>query len=115
MKTSIRFNFDREDGTPYEGAIIKMYLDKPFVCDGVYVPNREIRDYSNSYGIAELEVVPSTKDPSGENYYHLTVIFDRVFTKSVIVPESDEVINFSDLQDYLLPFERPDFLGDSCC
>lgn len=113
-KTTIRFTFERADGTPYEGAIVKMYLDKSFFSNGTFVSNKESRDYSNSYGTTELEVVPSTTDASGDNFYHITIIYDRVYSRKVVVPESTEVIDFNDLQEYLFPFERPDFLTGSC-
>lgn len=114
MKTTIRFNFEQNDGAPYSGAIVKMYLDRSFTVDGRFISNKEVRDYSNSYGVVELDVEPSTADPSGENYYHLEIIYDRVYKTSVIVPESSEVLDYNDLEKYLLPFERPDFLGGSC-
>lgn len=110
--TNVKIQIIDQNGQPYEGAIVKARLEKPFFYQGIYINNYEYREFSNSLGVVELDLVPSTYDSSGENFYTVEIVYDTVIIKKVIVPESDKTLYLDELEEYKYPYERIDFVGD---
>ena len=99
------------EGNPYKGAIVKFALEKSFSFGKSYYHNNERRAVTNKFGVFEILLPPSTLDPSKENYYIMAVIYDNVTTRKVVVPESENDINFADLVEYQFPYERHEEIG----
>lgn len=113
-RTVVRILFEDKHGQPYKGAIVKARLKNAFYINGLYVGTNEIREISNAYGIAELELIPSELDERGENHYTIEIIYDYAEIKKVRVPVSSLAVFLNSLEDYLEPYERVDYLGADC-
>ena len=108
--TKVFGNISTPEGYPYEGALIKFNLRTALTADGLWFGTPETRTFSNSFGRFEVTI----PDTTGEDFYYLTVVYDKAITRLVTVPKSDIPINFIKLPEYLFPYERIDELGGDC-
>jgi len=102
------------EGLPYKGAIVKFALNNAFSANGRYFSTSEVRAVTNKFGYFELDLPPSVWDMSGENYYNMTVVLNTSTSHQVVVPYTNEGVNFADLEEYKFPHERQTFIGENC-
>jgi hypothetical protein len=99
-------------GKPYEGAVIKVYLAAPMVVTDNIVGTELLSTFSNSYGIFELDLVPSGADErNAENYYIFEIIKENTQYYRRFIPVSSIPLDFEDLPEYVLPGQRPLYIG----
>jgi hypothetical protein len=99
-------------GTPYEGALIRIYLASPMVVTDNIVGTEILNTFSNSYGRFEVNLVPTGADERNpENYYVFEIIRETTQYFKKLIPASSVTLEFEDLPDYLSPGERPLYIG----
>jgi hypothetical protein len=99
-------------GSPYEGALVRIYLSSPMVVTDNIVGTELLKTFSNSYGRFEVNLVPTGADErNSENYYVFEIIRETTQYFKKIVPVSSVPLDFEDLSDYLSPGERPLYIG----
>jgi hypothetical protein len=108
MRTTVYGTIYDSSGLPYKGALVKFLPNAPFRSENEWIQDVEVKTVTNSYGRFEVDLPPST----GDNFYFLTVVYDKTTTRPVVIPVSDSPISFLDLEKYLFPHERMEMLGD---
>jgi len=99
-------------GTPYEGALIKVYLSSPMVVTDNIVGTEILSTFSNSYGRFEVNLVPTGADErSPDNYYVFEIIRETTQYFRKKIPISITPLDFEDLVDYLSPSQRTPYIG----
>lgn len=108
MRTTVYGTIFSSSGEPYQGAIVKFLPNEAFKSGGEWVQDVEIRVVTNSYGRFEVDLVPSTDD----GFYFMTIVYEKITTKPVVIPNSQNPVNFMELEKYLFPHERMGMIGD---
>jgi hypothetical protein len=99
-------------GTPYEGALIRIYLASPMVVTDNIVGTELLSIFSNSYGRFEVNLVSTGADErNSENYYVFEIIRETTQYYKKLVPATNITLDFEDLPDYVLPGQRPIYIG----
>lgn len=102
-------------GTPYEGAVIRVYAQYQMNASSSLIGNEIATLFSDIYGKFELNLVPTSSDLVHENYYLFYIIKDNTTVYKKMVPEvptTDQPIEFDALPDYLAPSQRTPLLGN---
>lgn len=111
-KTRVKGSFRDSLGNPYEGASVKIYLSYPMKYSDNIVGNQLVHLYTNSYGVFEVDLVPSAEDEvNPNNYYVFEIIRETTSIYRKIVPYSATTLEFEDLADYTLPSQRTLYIG----
>lgn len=108
MRTTVYGTIYDSSGSPYRGAIVKFLPNAPFISGQEWIQDVEVRAVTNSYGRFEVDLPPT----QGDNFYFLTVVYDKTTTRPVVIPKSDAPVDYLDLEKYLFPHERMEMLGD---
>lgn len=96
-KTKIKGIIVDEYNKPYSGALIEFQLNKPMNIGTTYVNNTVITVESNKFGRFEIDLLSSDLDTTQQNFYKVKIYYDRVTTSLVKVPNSSNVVLFSEL------------------
>lgn len=101
------------NGSPYEGAIVEVYLNSQISYSNSLVGNEVHRTYTDAYGRFDFDLIPTTLSNVSENHYVFKVIKDTVniYKKTLGTGSSD--LDFESLPDYVPPGQRTQFIGDS--
>lgn len=110
--TTVRGTLRNAFGKPYEGAVIRVYLNSPLYYQGNIIGTEMLETFSNSWGVFELDLVPTSMDEkNSENYYVFEIIKDNTQVYRKFIPQTDKVIDFDSLEDYVSPGLRTLYIG----
>jgi len=109
--TTVYGKIYNESGNGVPGVLLKWSLHVPYFYQGRFINNAEIRATTNSLGIFSVQLFPSTLSKES-NFYYLTIYQDIRSEFRVIVPESDTMLNYAELQH---SGNDEDSLIGNCC
>lgn len=110
--TKVKGSLRDFEGNPYEGALVKVYLANPMKYSDNIIGNQSISVFTNSYGVFEVNLIPSESDElNSDNYYIFEITEETTFVYRKIVPVSSATLEFEDLEDYVLPSQRTLYIG----
>ncbi len=96
--------FKDNKGHPIEGVVLSFVIARPYRVEGAIVTSTEIKAETNSYGIFEVELPPTDCEADVENYYHVRIIHQVIDELKLVVPTSEDPIEFTQLKKFVPKF-----------
>ena len=101
------------NGSPYEGAIVEVYLNSQISYSGALIGSEVVRVFTDAYGRFDFDLVPTAFSNVSENHYVFKITKDTVNIYKKTLGTGQSEIDFENLPDYVPPGMRTQFIGDA--